>query len=214
MLEYVPAWLGNLLADVRAGHDKLAIAQPELLGSAVSIDLSSPAFAHGQRLPERFTADGAGISPPLHWSHLPEATASLVLIVEDPDAPAPTPLVHAIVWDIAAGEHALPEGAIVHGENGDIGIGKVGRNSFMALGWLAPDPPAGHGSHDYVFQLFALSHRPVFGNDPDSRNPGRSAVVEALTGIVLAAGLLTGTYSRGEAPLLRDSAGSGSAVPA
>ena len=71
--------------------------------------------------------------------------------------------------------------------------GDVGRNSFYTEGWLPPDPPTGHGSHDYVFQLFALNEVPPMGP-----NPGRDEVVAALEDRVLAAGLLVGTYSRGE----------------
>ena len=63
MLEHVPAWLGRLLADRRAGMDKIVAVQPGMAGSA-ALTLTSPAFADGGRLPERFTADGAGVSPP------------------------------------------------------------------------------------------------------------------------------------------------------
>jgi len=192
MLEHVPAWLGGLLHDRRAGHEKLVAAGPDIASDAGVIDLSSPAFAHGGRLPVRFTADGEGLSPPLVWAGVPEGTESLALIVEDPDAPASKPLVHAIVWDMPPGERRIAEGAIVpDGAGGD--DGDVGRNSFLREGWLPPDPPTGHGEHDYVFQLFALSERPHL-----DASPGRGAFVEAIAGRVLAAGLLIGTYSRGE----------------
>ena len=189
MLEHVPAWLGVLLRNVRAGHAKLVIAHRDIAEAAVPVDLSSPAFANGKRLPIRFTADGAGISPPLVWGPLPAATASVALIVEDPDAPALQPLVHAIVWDIPVRDHSLAEGAISAPVDGDA----IGRNSFLSRGWLPPDPPTGHGCHDYVFQLFALATPIGFDSAP-----GRAALVEAISGKVLAAGLLIGTYSRGE----------------
>ena len=192
MLEHVPAWLGGLLHDRRAGHRKLVAADPEIRLSADTIELFSPAFAHGGRLPVRFTADGEGISPPLAWADLPEGTARLALIVEDPDAPASKPLVHAIVWDMPPEERRIAEGAIAaDGAGGD--DGDVGRNSFLREGWLPPDPPTGHGEHDYVFQLFALSERPRL--EP---SPGRGAFVKAIAGRVLAIGVLIGTYSRGE----------------
>jgi Raf kinase inhibitor-like YbhB/YbcL family protein len=191
MLEHVPHWLGAALKGLRAGQDKLAIAQPGL-GSFDVIHLASPAFANGARLPDRFTADGAGSSPPLFWTGVPEGTERLALIVEDPDAPAPVPLVHAVVWGLAGEDGELREGAIsADGEGG--GDGDVGRNSFFGEGWLPPDPPTGHGEHHYAFQLFALGPGPDLG-----ANPGRGAMVKAMEGRVLAAGLLTGTYSRGE----------------
>ena len=192
MLEHLPAWLGHLLRERRAGHETLVAADPDIHLTADMIELTSPAFAPGGRLPIRFTADGEGVSPPLVWSDVPGGTASLALIVEDPDAPSSRPLVHAIVWDIPPEERRIAEGAIVAdgagGEDGD-----VGRNSFLREGWLPPDPPTGHGDHDYAFQLFALSERPEIG-----ASPGRGAFVGAIAGRVLAAGLLIGTYSRGE----------------
>lgn len=191
MLEHVPHWLGSALSNFRAGADKLAIVQP-LLGSFEVLNLASPAFANGARLPERFTADGAGVSPPLFWTGVPEGTVRLALIVEDPDAPSPQPLVHAVVWDLPP-DGDLKEGAIQRDGAGSADGSDVGRNSFFSEGWLAPDPPNGHGEHSYVFQLFALA------DGPDVRdNPGRGALLAAMEGRVLAAGLLTGTYSRGE----------------
>jgi phosphatidylethanolamine-binding protein (PEBP) family uncharacterized protein len=165
MLEHVPGWLGHALRNVRAGADKLAVAQPGLQsgpGVFAALELTSPAFADGARLPERFTADGAGVSPPLTWGRAPEGTSMLALIVEDGDG--------------------SPTG------------GDVGRNSFFAEGWLPPDPPTGHGEHRYVFQLFALGE----GCGDPGRTPGRGALVSAMAGHVLAAGVLTGTYSRGD----------------
>ncbi len=192
MLEHVPAWLGGLLRDRRAGHAKLVAADPKIRLGVDTIDLTSPAFAPGGRLPVRFTADGEGISPPLLWGDVPEGTASLALIVEDPDAPAAHPLVHAIVWGMPADERRVAEGAIV-GDGAGGPDGDVGRNSFLREGWLPPDPPTGHGEHDYVFQLFALSEQVDLG-----ASPGRSAVVDGIADRVLAAGVLVGTYSRGE----------------
>lgn len=192
MLEHVPGWLGKAMKGLRAGEEKLAIVQPGL-GSFEPLRLASPAFANGARLPERFTADGAGVSPPLFWTGVPEGTTRLVLLVEDPDAPALQPLVHAIVWDLAAADGDLPEGAITKDGDGEIGGPDVGRNSYFTEGWLAPDPPTGHGVHHYAFQLFAIGEGP----DPGT-TPSRSAILKAMKGRVLAAGILTGTYSRGE----------------
>lgn len=193
MLEHVPAWLGALLRNVRAGHSKLVIVQDGLGIPEARIELSSPAFANGGRLPIRFTADGEGISPPLVWTDLPAGTASLALIVEDPDAPALNPFVHALVWNLPADTQFLSEGSITADGFGDADGRDVGLNSYRMEGWLPPDPPKGHGTHDYVFQLFALARTP----DLDS-NPGRSDFIEAIKGRVLAGGLLVGTYSRDE----------------
>ena len=103
---------------------------------------------------------------------------------------------HAVVFNLPADGTGLAEGAIVaDGPEGEArGDGSnVGRNSFMSEGWLPPDPPPGHGVHDYVFQLFALSEEVDVLS-----NPGRAELTRALKGRVLAAGLLVGTYSRDE----------------
>jgi Raf kinase inhibitor-like YbhB/YbcL family protein len=196
MLEHMPAWLGHALKGLRAGADALVIAGSGAQAGTefATLDLTSPAFAHEGRLPPRFTADGDGVSPPLLWSAPPAGTAALALIVEDADAPTPQPLVHAIVWHIAADRLRLAEGAIT-ADGAGTPDGDVGRNSYLREGWLPPDPPTGHGEHRYAFQLFALD---AALGDPGV-SPGRTALVEAMSGHVLAAGLLIGTYSREEA---------------
>lgn len=197
MLENIPHWLGAALSGVRAGHDKLTLSRLNLAGIA-TLDLHSPGFAAGGRLPPRFTADGEGVSPPLIWRGLPEGTDSLALIVEDADAPTPRPLVHAIVVAIDPALDGLPEGAIV--ADGDGSGGKdVGVNSYFAQGWLPPDPPTGHGAHDYVFQLLALGR--AEGKDADAAeeaSPGRGEFLDLVKDRILAAGVLVGTYSREE----------------
>ncbi|MDQ0838553.1 YbhB/YbcL family Raf kinase inhibitor-like protein [Sphingomonas faeni] len=192
MLEHIPTWLGHAMSGLRAGIDKLAIVQ---LGENFdTLNLTSPAFAHEARLPPRFTADGEGISPPLVWSEPPAGTERMVLIVEDADAPTPQPLVHAIIWGLEADAGNLAEGAIAADGEGDANGHDVGRNSYLREGWLPPDPPSGHGEHRYAFQVFAIGA----GAGEVGATPGRSAVIEAITGHVLAAGLLIGTYSREE----------------
>lgn len=197
MLEHVPAWLGHAMRGLRAGAEKLAIARTDLAtgsgGPIAPLALSSPAFADGGRLPPRFTADGEGLSPPLVWGDVPAGTARLALLVEDADAPAPQPLVHAVVWGLAADAGRLAEGAIAAGQAAREGA-DIGRRSFGGEGWLPPDPPTGHGDHRYGFQLFALD---AGAGDPGPA-PDRAAVVAAMAGHVLAAGLLVGLYARGE----------------
>jgi Raf kinase inhibitor-like YbhB/YbcL family protein len=193
MLEHLPAWLGKAMSGWRAGVESIAVVRQELTPPA-AMRLDSPAFGDMARLPERFTADGAGVSPPLVWGDPPEGTAMLALLVEDADAPTPQPLVHAIVWNLPPRAGDLAEGAIVADGPGSAERGDVGRNSYLSEGWLPPDPPRGHGEHRYVFQLFALDAKVDIGGV----TPGRSAMVEAMAGHVLAAGVLTGTYSRDE----------------
>lgn len=192
MLEHPPSWLGHALGSVRAGADRVAIAALHP-GEYIAISLGSAAFADGERIPERFTADGKGVSPPLHWGPLPEGTAALALLVEDADSPSPNPIVHAVVWDLDLAANRLEEGAV--GTSGDDAPGgegpETGRNSYLQRRWMPLDPPPGHGDHHYVFQLFALSSAPDL-----ERAPGRSALLDELGGRLLGVGVLTGTYSR------------------
>ncbi|BCA59788.1 YbhB/YbcL family Raf kinase inhibitor-like protein [Sphingomonas sp. HMP6] len=190
MLEHIPEWLGASLRGVRAGAEHLTIVNSALGNGYAPITLSSPAFGDWTEMPLRFTADGDGVSPPLVWDAVPAGTQSLALIVEDADSPTPAPLVHAILWGMAADTGRIPEGDIA----ADGATGEVGRNSYLAQGWLAPDPPSGHGEHRYVFQLFALD---VTAEDLGDA-PGRGAVLNAMQGHVIGAGMLTGLYSRGE----------------
>src|SRR5205085_2267962 len=137
----------------------------------------------------RYTADGEGLSPPLHWSGVPAMATSVVVVVEDADSPTPQPLVHAIAVGLPADEGgALAEG-VMGGGGADPSV-TMGRNSFLQSAWLPPDPPPGHGVHRYVFQVFALSA----GEPLDA--PGRDALRSALAERAIASGCLIGTYER------------------
>ncbi|MBE7196852.1 MAG: YbhB/YbcL family Raf kinase inhibitor-like protein [Parafilimonas terrae] len=188
MLEKIPSVVGEALSGLKAGVEKTAFfaSFPDI---PVSITLSSPAFADGAALPARFTADGAGVSPPLAWNGLPPDTASVVLLVEDAGSPTPQPLVHLIVWNLAADRTNLREGDVSHSvQASDL---PLGRNSFLQTAWLPPDPPSGHGQHAYVFQIYAL-RRPL----ELAESPGRGALLDAMRSLVSAKGMLVGTYAR------------------
>ncbi|MDB5842477.1 MAG: phosphatidylethanolamine-binding protein [Herminiimonas sp.] len=190
MLEKLPDAIGHALRNLRAGLENIAFNQIDLRAGTGSINLSSLAFNDHEPIPEQYTADGNGTSPPLEWTGIPAGATSLVLIVEDADAPTPHPLVHAIAVEIAPQDGSLPEGALNHSEHAD-SVLKVGRNSYLQANWLPPDPPPGHGVHRYAFQIFALAAGPDF-----SGTPGRDAILEALRERAIASGCLIGTYER------------------
>ncbi|HEV7577819.1 MAG TPA: YbhB/YbcL family Raf kinase inhibitor-like protein, partial [Caldimonas sp.] len=169
---------------------KTAYQAVDLRAGMAALTVSSLAFVDHAPIPARYTADGAGLSPPLQWIGVPPDAASLALIVEDADAPTPQPLVHAIVVDLQGADGALAEGALPSDENEGSGL-RVGRNSYLQTAWLPPDPPPGHGVHRYAFQLFALTAGAVFDG-----TPGRDAVLEAIKEHGLASGCLIGTYDR------------------
>ncbi|MBN9505943.1 MAG: YbhB/YbcL family Raf kinase inhibitor-like protein [Altererythrobacter sp.] len=186
MLEHVPDWLGKALRNVRSGHAKLALARlgTEALLNRDGFAIRSAAFNDGEELDPCFTADeDDAVAPPLDWTAPPAGTAELALIVEDPDAPTPQPFCHWLVWGLAPQRGQLLEGEVPP---------RVGKNSFGNSEWLPPDPPTGHGPHDYVFQLFALDISLDL-----MPGAGRGDLIEAMEGHVLAAATLTGTYARG-----------------
>lgn len=191
MLEKLPGVVGHVLRDRRAGLEKLVFNRCGLRTGHGTLGLGSLAFADHAPIPARYTADGEGVSPPLHWQDVPANAASLLLIVEDADAPTGEPLVHAIVVDLPAGDSKLAEGALKSaGHEGDEEVHE-GRNSYLRTGWLPPDPPPGHGQHRYAFQLFALAP-----GEPFTGTPGRDAVLQAVQERGIASGLLVGTYER------------------
>lgn len=187
MLQKIPKAVGRALQGLRAGAEDLAIAHTELTGTHATIEISSPSFAYNERIPSAYTADGRGISPPLQWDGVPDGAQSLVLLIEDADSPTPKPLVHAIAWNLPAADGSLPEGALA----AESEIETTGRNSFLTAHYLPPDPPPGHGPHRYVFQIFALDTQLNFDKDP-----GRQALLDAISGHVLAKGLHIGIYER------------------
>jgi Raf kinase inhibitor-like YbhB/YbcL family protein len=190
MLEKLPDAIGHALRGQRAGLDKTAFRAVDLRGGMAAIAVTSLAFADHAPIPGRYTADGAGLSPPLQWSGVPAQASSLVVLVEDADSPTPQPLVHAIVVDLPAADGGFGEGALPSAGHLADGF-KVGRNSYLQAAWLPPDPPPGHGVHRYVFQVFALEAGAAF-----DETPGRDAVLEAIREHGLASGCLVGTYER------------------
>ena len=89
MLEKLPDALGHALRDQRAGLDKTAFRLIDLRAGMGALEVKSLAFVDHAPIPAQYTADGTGISPPLQWVGVPSGASSLVLIVEDADAPTP-----------------------------------------------------------------------------------------------------------------------------
>lgn len=114
----------------------------------MSFRIHSPAFQNGGAIPPRYARDGANLSPPLQWADPPAGTKSLMLVMEDPDAP------HGVFrhWGI----HGINPQQTELRE----GIGADGRrqavNDFGRPGYDGPLPPRGHGAHHYHFKLLAL----------------------------------------------------------
>lgn len=154
----------------------------------MAFTLSSTAFKPGGEIPARHTCEGADISPPLIWSDVPTGTASLVLIVDDPDAPDPKAprmtWVHWVVYNLPSEGGGLAEGA----KELPAGAGH-GMNDWKRTGYGGPCPPIGR--HRYFHKLYALNS--VL---PDLGTPTKAQVEKAMEGKVLAQATLMGTYQK------------------
>lgn len=184
--------IGAALSPIRAGEEKVATKDPKL-GSAHTIQIQSDAFGAGQPIPKKYAAEegGENISPPLRWSGLPPGTASLALIVEDPDAPMTKPFIHWLIWDLPATTTSLPADVTKTPRPVEPAGAVQGKNDAKQVGFYGPLPPRGHGVHHYHFQLFALDTMLKLG--PDA---AREDLVAAMKGHVLSQGELVGTYER------------------
>lgn len=153
-----------------------------------TFSISSSAFeAHGV-IPARYTCDGAEVSPPLTIEGTPESTASLVLIVEDPDVPkqlAPSGIfLHWLLFDIPPAVTEIPEGTA---------LGTEGANQAGKTGYMGPCPPVQYEprEHRYVFSLYALDTALSLKAGSDV-----SEVRAAMEGHVIAETRLTARYAR------------------
>ena len=143
------------------------------------MELTSPAFRDQARIPTKYTCDGAEVSPPLRIGGIPAGAASLVLIMDDPDAPVGT-WDHWVLYDLpVVGEIA----------EGVTGLGTAGSSTGGTRGYESPCPP--HGSHRYVFTVYALDT--VLGL-PEGAS--KQQVLAAVAGNVLGTASLLGRYSR------------------
>ena len=173
----------------RAGADRLAIRNSRL-AAPDNIHVTSDAFAAGQAIPSEYSADGNKVSPALQWSGVPSAAKSLALIVEDPDAPLPEPFMHWLAWNISPQTSSLPKAVPAENEVTNPPMAQ-GKNSQLKIGFAGAAPPKRDDPHHYHFQLFALDT--VLEVKPGA---GRSELLPAMAGHVIARGELVGTFRR------------------
>ncbi|AXK35648.1 YbhB/YbcL family Raf kinase inhibitor-like protein [Streptomyces armeniacus] len=147
------------------------------------IDLKSSAFSDHAPVPRRYSWEGDNASPPLTWSGVPDGTAELVLLCEDPDAPSGT-FVHWAVRGIDPRTDGVDAGEPPPGSTELV-------NGFGQRGWGGPLPPPGDEAHRYFFRLYALSGPSAL---PDA--PSADDVHQAVEERQLASGTLVGLYQR------------------
>ena len=146
-----------------------------------SLKLNSKAFSHEGTIPSLYTCDGDDINPPLAIGGVPPESKSLVLIVDDPDAPLGN-FDHWILWNISPKtieikQNSVPEGAV------------EGKNDFRKTAYGGPCPP--EGVHRYQFKLYALDTMLTLGADARKKD-----VERAMRGHVLDETVFVGLYSR------------------
>lgn len=149
--------------------------------------LISPAFPPGGDIPAQYTCDGSDISPPLSWSGVPAGTQSLVVVINDPDAPSGV-FQHWAAFDISPNSSGLAAG---YGPRPASGF-REGVNDFGRTGYGGPCPPRGAGAHHYHFRLLALNRATL-----ELGSAGRDAeVLRAAEPYAIGRAELVGTYHR------------------
>mgnify|MGYP000216973026 CR=1 FL=1 len=157
----------------------------------MTLTLTSDAFTAGGDIPSQYTCQGDDSSPPLQWSGVPDQARSLVLIVDDPDAPDPAAprmtWVHWVLYNLPATAGGLPAGV----SSAALPAGsEQGVNDWKRSGYGGPCPPVGR--HRYFHKLYALDTRLEGLNKPT-----KAAVEAAMQGHVIAQTELVGHYQKG-----------------
>ena len=143
-----------------------------------SLTIQSPAFLNDEFIPEEYTCKGANASPELEISGIPDATVSLALIMDDPDAPMGT-FDHWVMWNIPVTDKIE--------KNSSPGI--EGKNSKDETGYTGPCPPS--GIHHYNFRVYALDVKLDLPAGSD-----KATLLKAMDGHILAFGELTGLFKK------------------
>ncbi len=154
----------------------------------MSLTLKSPDFTHLGEIPKQFTCDGKDVSPALNWSGVPQQAQSLVLIVDDPDAPDPAKpkmtWVHWLLYNIPPNVTELPQAVAA----ASLPTGTMqGKNDWKRTGYGGPCPPVGR--HRYFHKLYALDIKL-----PDLHQPNKSQLEAAMAGHIIGQTELIGTY--------------------
>jgi Raf kinase inhibitor-like YbhB/YbcL family protein len=156
----------------------------------MTLTITSTVFNHGGGIPSLYTCEGQDLSPPLEWQGVPQNTRSLVLIVDDPDAPDPKApkmtWVHWVLYNLPPKSAGLPEGTT----SVDLPSGtREGLNDWKRTGYGGPCPPIGR--HRYFHKLYALDV--VL---EEMVRPDKAKIEAAMQGHIIAQAELMGTYKK------------------
>jgi Raf kinase inhibitor-like YbhB/YbcL family protein len=159
----------------------------ELPTSNIEMTIISPAFGEGEAIPIKYTCDGEDTSPALVWSNPPEGALSLVIIVDDPDAPGKV-FTHWLVYNLSSDIRELAEGVPVGTEFEDDIL--QGKNDFGTYGYSGPCPPSGE-THQYRFTIYALDKKLDV-----KAGIVKNKLLDAINNHIIASGQFTANYTR------------------
>jgi Raf kinase inhibitor-like YbhB/YbcL family protein len=161
-------------------------------GGAPAMRLTTPAFADGSVIPEKYTSAGQSVSPELDWTNVPPGTVTFVLLFHDPDVALQRKLddvTHWIAWNIPVTATKLDEGIK---EGGTLPDGMVqGKNTRGTNAYMGPGAPANGPEHHYTFELFALDTKLDLGPDTP-----RADVMKAMEGHIIGKAVWEGRFHR------------------
>lgn len=174
---------GSATAD-RGDEAADALFAKDLGGNGGALRISSPNVTDGAALPSRFSCDSTAISPALVIAGVPDGTAELAIVLDDPDAAGGT-YVHWIVAglpaaDTSLAEDYLPPKAI------------SARNSAGRSGYAAVCPPKGDDAHTYRISVYALDEPTGDAVDKQLATDALEAIAERAT----ARATMRATYER------------------
>jgi Raf kinase inhibitor-like YbhB/YbcL family protein len=154
----------------------------------MDMTITSSAFVDNGSIPKLYTCEGKDVSPPLSWRCVAEGARSLVLMVDDPDAPDPAAprmtWVHWLLYNLPVSSAGLPEDVQM------LPAGTLdGLNDWQRTGYGGPCPPI--GQHRYFHKLFALDV--VL---PDLKKPTKKVLERAMKGHIVAQAQLVGRYQK------------------
>jgi len=183
---------GSGAADARVrASDNSALAMDRVISPTIQpLDVTSPAAEPGTPIPDTYTAFGKNTSPPIQWDGAPATTRAYVVIMEDPDAPGPTPKLHWLAYNIPGTLKGLNHNIRNSGEpKNPLGM-RQGVNAFGGIGYIGPHPPVGDPPHHFHFEVFALDRALDV-------KPGASLekVIAAMNERVVAEGEVVGTFA-------------------
>src|SRR6202011_2809017 len=131
---------------ITVGCTFVTAAMVALAAGGEKMKITSSAFQEGGIIPEKFSKNGQNANPALRISGTPAEAKSLVLIVDDPDAPVGL-FTHWLVWNIDPKTTEIAEQSVPH-------RAVQGANDFPGRRYDGPQPPS--GTHRYYFKVFAL----------------------------------------------------------